>query len=403
MKSLVWLRYELKNMLRDFKVVSVLFLGPLFLLALVGYLLAPLFMEDSQFEKIDIALVNLDQSRETNIMLRQFINNDEIQKAMNIIEVSHEEADQRLLDNKVTAVIIIPDGFSRDLMQGINTPVTVIANPNRPLQAAIVKQLMQSGVNMVNAAQSGINTVYVYMEKANVGRKDLHRIFQETVIQFTIHTLNRQEIWEYQTVSAYGELSKKQYYLINLGLIFVFFMGLFGIRISSSESSLLEKRLRSFGIGSLQVVIVRWLSLATFLIIPYCLYFTIVAMMMSDSFQGKIGFVVLISILTLLTISALFLTISSCLRNIATVNIISFVVIIGMPVVGGNIIPLSYLPHWVENLQILSLNYWLSQGMFISFFNGDQSMFWSNIFILSFIIIFLLTIALFIEKRRRDM
>lgn len=398
MKSFVWIRYELKNMLADVKVVGLLFIVPLLLLFLFGYVLAPYFKEESQFEKIDLALINQDNSQETQMMIQHFLNNEYVKRSVRLTQLHEEGARQMLADDKVSAVIIIPEGFSRDIERGINTPVTVLGNPARPLQAALVRTLMESGADMVTAAQSGVNTIYTYMARAGVSQEELQSAFRESVLQFTLQTLNRQEMWEKTSVSLYGDVSMQQYYLVTIGIIFVLCSGLVGVRMGTSDSRLLERRLRSQGIGSFQFVIVRWITLSIFVAIPYFYYFGILAWMMRASYQGEISYLLIMSLVFPLTVSALFTTVFTCLKNMATINLASFVLIIGMSVVGGTIIPLAYLPLWVEKFQYISLNYWLAQAIFSSFFNGDG--FWTSLIVLNVCFISLLSITVTLQQRR---
>ncbi|WP_078554124.1 ABC transporter permease [Bacillus alkalicellulosilyticus] len=403
MKSLIWLTFEMKNMVADKKVVAFLICGPLLLLIILGYLLAPFFVEEGNFEKIDIALVNHDNSNETKMILRHFMNNEDVKRVIELSQVKEQAARDMLLHNEVAAVIIVPEGFSRDLARGINTPITVLGNHQRPLQSKVINHLMQSGINMVNASQSGINTVYFYMQDAQVDSEQLQRIFQESIVSFTLHSLGRQEIWEKRSISPYGEVSIDQYFVTNLGFVFLFFIGLLGVRIGTSDSLLLERRLLSLGVGSIHIVFTRWMSLSLFICLPYFLYYGSVGWLFKDYFTGSIPLVMIYSVVSILTISALFISISMCFKNMVTVNVISFFLILMLPLIGGTIIPLAYLPLWVEKIHVLSLSHWLSQGAFLSFFSQEQPVFWISVFVLFLFTFFLLTVTTVIHKQRREL
>lgn len=398
---MIWFRYEMKNMLADRKVVCVLIGGPLLFFAFVSYVLAPMFSEDRSFEKINIALVNLDESRETRMMLQQFIDNQEIQEVVNLRETNTLLARQWLENDQVSAVITIPENFGRDMARGVNTPIEVVGNEKRPQQSALVQQLMQSGANMVTAAQSGINTIYFYMEQANVAPEELNQMFRESIVTYALIALNRQEIWKKERISAYGDVSMAQHYLVNAGILFIFLMGLFGLRVGAAESKL-ERRLRSFGIQSFQLILVRLGSLALFIVGPYLLYFVPLMWMMKESFQGHFASMVVISVLLLTLISSFYLFISVLFRHIITINLVSWLIVIGFSLIGGTLIPLAFLPSWFESMQPFSMLYWMSEGWFSAYFHQSDVLFWRNGTVLVFCIMFFLIVASAVQSRRGD-
>ncbi|MCD8501574.1 MAG: ABC transporter permease [Bacillaceae bacterium] len=179
MKSLTWLKYELKNMLTDYKVLCTIFVGPMIFLLFVSYLISPFLIEDRHFEKIDLALVNLDDSTITEMIIQHFLNDEGVEKYVNVLQVNEQEAEQLIKNNQVASTVIIPERFSADLSVGINTPVTVIGNQKQPLQAAMIKMLMESGANMVTASQAGINTVYSYIVKRHFIPADFAAILSQ--------------------------------------------------------------------------------------------------------------------------------------------------------------------------------------------------------------------------------
>ena len=401
MKSLTWLKYELKNMLTDYKVLCTIFVGPMIFLLFVSYLISPFLIEDRHFEKIDLALVNLDDSTITEMIIQHFLNDEGVEKYVNVLQVNEQEAEQLIKNNQVASTVIIPERFSADLSVGINTPVTVIGNQKQPLQAAMIKMLMESGANMVTASQAGINTVYSYMQKIETSPEELNAIFQDSVIKFTLHSLGRNEIWIKQTSSPYGDLTMQQYYLVNMGILFVFFMSLLGVKISTNESVRLEKRLLTFGLSSFHYLFVRFFSLSLFIAFPFTAYFAAFSWVMRDSFAGNLSHIVIIGIFLILFFSTIFIVISTIFRNIGTVNLVSIIVIILIAVLGGTFIPLTFLPSYVGEFQFLSITYWLSQGLYLAYFHKNDPLFWKTVVVLClFIAIHLSFAKVFYQKHR---
>lgn len=402
MKSLTWLKYDLQNMLTDYKVLIAIFISPIIFLIFVSYIISPYLIEDRDFEKIDLALVNLDNSRITKMIIQHFLNDEGVEKFVNVLQVDEQEAEQLLNENRVSSIVIIPKGFSADLSVGVNTPVTVIGNQKLPLQATIIKLLMESGANMVTASQSGINTIYSYMQRIETPAEELNDIFQDSVMKFSLYSLGRNEIWVKQTSSPYGDLTMAQYYLVNMGILFVFLMSLLGVKISTNESVRLEKRLLTFGMDSFDYMLVRMLSLSIFIAIPYAAYFWVFSFMMKDDFSGSVFHMAVVGIIMIMSFSALFTAISTIFKEIVTINLVSMIFIIVIAVLGGTIIPITLLPSFVGQFQFLSMTHWISQGFYLAFFHINEPLFWNTVLVLCLFIVIHLTLAKVFYQRQRE-
>lgn len=400
MKLWTLFRYEWKTYLADKQALGVILLAPLFLLLLCGYALSPLLEEESVLEPIDLALVNLDPSWETRTIIHHFESSKELRKWITLHQVTMKEAQKLLMADRVAALIIIPEHFSKDLEVGINTPVQVMGNPRRPLQAELVRILMESGADFITAAQSGVNTIYLYMRTAKVSAAELEQLFNQSVLQFTLQSLNRGELFASQSITPFFGLTAREYYVVSLSILFLLVSGLLAVRSNLGERKLLEKRLLAIGVPMTGRILAGWLTLISLLVIPYTLYYGLVFPFLPERNLERFSLFLLSSLLVLGSISAFHLFLTALIREPANLNLFGFLLIGVMSLLGGTLIPLAYFPQWVAQLHLFSLNKWIAQGLLASLFGQTNHLLTQSMLILGLVTIALLVISVWLTKRR---
>ena len=335
-------------------------------------------------------------------MINHFERSEEIRRLVKLEHLGMTEAHKRLLTNQVAALIIIPEGFSKDLEVGKNTPVEVIGNPARPLQAELVRLLMQSGADYITAAQSGVNTIYLYMQQAGVSAEELEQVFKQSVLQFTLQSLARGELFATRTVSAFEGLTTREYYAVTVSILFVLVSGLLATRNRLGEGRLLWQRILATDLSFSQLVLARWISLSLLLAVPYFLYYSAIVLFIPDLVRGELGWFLLVSCFVLAAVSALYIMLSFLVDDLAKLNLLGFLVISLMTLLGGSLIPLAYLPAEVEQLAYLSLNKWAAMGIFTALFAGERAMLWQSLIALGLGSLLLLALSIWLGKRRLD-
>jgi len=123
-------RKELRQIRRDRQTLLVMAFVPVFFLLLYGYAL--------NFDIRDIALAveDRDGTPESRALVSAFVSSGYFDLAGTVYSASEAE---RMLDlNTARAVLVIPEGFSRDVRTGVRTPVQVIVNGDNANTATTV-------------------------------------------------------------------------------------------------------------------------------------------------------------------------------------------------------------------------------------------------------------------------
>jgi len=129
-KALAVYRKELRQILRDLRTLYILVFIPAFFLLLYGYAL------NFDIRHVKLAVEDRDGSPESRAVVSAFVNSGYFDLAA--IVHSPDEA-ERLLDlNEARAVLVLPEGFGRDVSRGIRAPVQVIIDGDNANTATTV-------------------------------------------------------------------------------------------------------------------------------------------------------------------------------------------------------------------------------------------------------------------------
>lgn len=123
-------RKELRQIVRDTRTLLVLAFVPVFFLLLYGYAL------NFDIRNIALAVEDRDGTPESRALVSAFVNSG----YFDLVATVHSAPEaERLLDlNDARAVLVIPEGFSRDVTTGVTVPVQVIVNGDNANTATTV-------------------------------------------------------------------------------------------------------------------------------------------------------------------------------------------------------------------------------------------------------------------------
>src|SRR5207244_9207445 len=130
---------------------------PLFIAALVGLVFGP-SSKGGGLGQIKLAVVDEDDSVLSSL-LRGAMNQGDFKKHLEARFLERIEALQQINDNKISAVLIIPKGFTRTYLAGDGSVAfELIKNPAQSLYPAILEELLQVAVTSLNAVARNLRS-----------------------------------------------------------------------------------------------------------------------------------------------------------------------------------------------------------------------------------------------------
>jgi ABC-2 type transport system permease protein len=375
----------------------VMMLFPLLILSVTYLGLKPLLEEKQWVEPFGVAIVDEDQTFETKLLMKQYENSEELNAVLSFTKTDAGEASELLAKNKIAGMVIIPDGFTNGIRNGKNIPVTVIGNPEKPLQAGLLKQVMTSNANLISAAQSGANTAFHYLRKMGLSREEFS-VYRDTIItDFTLHALNRNIIYETKTINAFGGLTTLHFYSLSGLLILLMIGGLFSMSLMSrGEQAALRERLIMQGVRASVLFLGNTFSVFILLLMQ--------SSVLSGLFFYVTGIWNMMAAGIILAYCSAVSSLFALCHEIFGGNSVKWGAGIagftGITALSGAVVPLSYFPETWHNMSMLNVMHLAHNGLVQTLFNGTTgalSVFVLLCFSVSFIALGLLFIT--IKKR----
>jgi ABC-2 type transport system permease protein len=392
--------FEFKKILKSPVTFLFMIVAPLLLLSLLSYGLQPLLTSKNIIERFDVAIVNIDDTKTSRSIIEQFESSEEFSNIVSFLNVTENEATELLEDNKVASIVIIPEGFSSSLKKGENYPLKVIGNYQRPLQSSLFKEMMKSALNLITAAQSGVNTAYYYLND-EITNKEMKVTVKEAIVHFTFHSLNRNEVFEEEKFEVFPFFTTIQYYSSSAIILILYIISLFSIVIiSTKESATINKRLITFGVGFSSWLFAKFFTVLTILFIQTLIIVMTFILFLEQFVIEDILIAIIVLLTTIVTISALNTLLISLRLNALITSILALITYSFMSYAGGSFIPLTLLPDSISIFSSISINTWAHSALLNSLFISDTQEVTSSSFKLMIFSIVMLLMSLAITKLR---
>ncbi len=323
---------------------------------------------------MSLGIINNDSQEEVQYFLN-ILNNTDIGKSFEIIEVDENNAKKMVLQNKISAYITIPEGFIRSIHVGENLPLSIVVNEGDWLKNTIIQLAMNIASSYLTTAQAGIYSTIDTAYELGADSKNVDEFLMPINISYGLSLLGYQNYFDKKIVSSTGNIDVMEYYTFSA----IFFLMMISITMIINNVQEITKnqilnKYRMCGMKLEQVLLNKFLAL-TIVIFLYTfpiLYF----------FKLKGILVVLLTV----SITFFIAVISDSAFGIINVLFICFFSLF----ISGGIIPLIFLPNTFKILARLTPNYWVI---------NINSSFFSSIYIVIYILI-LNMITYYIINRR---
>ncbi|MFD1359167.1 ABC transporter permease [Fictibacillus halophilus] len=342
-------------------------LFPLLLLGITYLGLKPLLDEKKWVEPFAVAIVDEDNTFETKLLMKQYEESEELQAVLSFQKTDGKTASEMLADNEIAGMVIVPDGFTQGIRRGKNIPVTVIGNPERPFQAELLQQVMVSNANLISAAQSGANAAFHYLRKMGLSSEEFATYRDAIITDFTLQALNRNKIYETETLSAFGGITPVEFYSLSGVLILLLIGGLFGMSLTArGEQAALRERLSLQGVRSSVFFFGNIISVFMLLVIQ-----SVVLTLLFYSVTKTWSIVATVILLAYcLAVSSLFALCHELFQRNGAKWGAGILLVVGVTATSGSVLPLSYLPELWRSVSFLNVLHHTHNGLVETLFSG---------------------------------
>ena len=400
----------LRTILFDFKRLTekkgwILFiiLAPILLLIVFSAVVAPSFFSGGM-EKFTVAVFNEDSNPLTASVIKGMVENEKNRGLISVQFVSDLEGGQKLLDGGAVALVVIPPAFQETLAHGEQSGVQLFLNPDKGLEAELIRDVMASGMDMINEAQNSVNALYSSLMSKGISQDQAQQSCSAISRQFFQDALNRNAAVDIQSeLSPLDHLMPVEYYASALLCVFLFLgsINIAMINTSDVENGVIS-RYRGAGRGTVQFVSGRIVSGALVILLQAI---PMILLILPFSISGILytGSPVLILpslILFALTVSSGGVMAGFLLHNVQTAIKSVFLAILVLSVLGGALVPVSGLGIFAQIAPYTPLNAAMRMvASALFFFRGEVDFVQASLVCLLFVLLFS-SIAYFHVKRR---
>lgn len=322
--------------------------------------------EDRLLEKLHLGIVDEESSELSRMLVQSFEGNDRFSSMIDIRKGSRLELNAAYETGDLTALVIIPDGFTKSLLQYENMPLTVILNPNRPMQTAVLSEMLASYSDYIRAVDASTYGLYTTLKASGFPDENLARANDLYSFEMISTALGRNRLFQYVPIDTFPATTSGTYFSAAMLVMVAAFSsaGVLPLVFEDLRQNCLQRYLMIRG-GLVQWVVSKLLALSlgmtlmSFLIaLPVMFYLD----MKPAQILILIGQIFVLG----LFFSALALFIGVAAKNESAATVATNLMVFALGLSGGNLIPLPLMPKSIQNISALTPNYWAIRSLLVT-------------------------------------
>jgi ABC-type multidrug transport system permease subunit len=148
---------------------------PIVITAVIGMVFGGGSGNDNSLGRIKFAVVDEDKSALADF-LRGAANQGQAAKYLEPVFLERAAADQQLRDDKLSAILLLPPGFTSNYLTGRKVQLELVKNPAEQIHPAVLEELLGVVVSGLNAISRNFNAEFPAWRDALDGQPDYHQI-----------------------------------------------------------------------------------------------------------------------------------------------------------------------------------------------------------------------------------
>src|SRR5690625_1321992 len=365
----LFIKNNIIQLKRQWLSLSLLLLFPIILIGLSIFLIAT-YLLPSEENVIEIGLVDLDKSKETELVTEMITNESDANEIIKIKNMEEAEAKNKIDKNELSSYIIFPDEFITKLYEGISVEVEVVGNPQRTIESEMTKELIDSLMRHINTSQAIILLVNKRAKELKMAQDERQAYLFNQFTSFLLYTtgkdkaLNKEQMTQHQNTSPINYYAVVIWFIVSIVWLFIIYNFLY-----RGLPTRIETRIKLYGVTKLQQIIAKIsVTLVTTLILVSIIFVFLTSQLGLDfeleDYMRMFNLFSLMSVIYLLILALLELIFTSEYIRLF-IQLITTFIMIGL---SGALIPSIYLPVAIQEiLTYLPFNhtfYWLKEVIF---------------------------------------
>ncbi len=345
-----------------------------FALLLSGFAFAGsklLYNNQSNVAKVKIALVTEDDNPLIDLAVHYVGNMNSVDSICEFQILDENTAFNKLKHGELYAVVYLPPGFIKGILNGSNTPAEITLHPDSGADSVLFETLADAAAYTLRTAQAGIyaaiDTFKFYeLDGVKTVTNDLNEIYIDAA-------LGRAKMFDEEAIDAIGGLSIITFYIASAFVLLLLFSGIGCAAFYKSNNAFLCKIINRSGIGYLLQIILQGLAMSVCYFIIFCIPYLLYSYLVIEAdFIEALLYCPLLFIM-IFGICEFVLLIFRMAKNPHTGVLLLFFISVILLFLSGGILPKAFLPIAVQKLAaFLPSTHWLSISfdLFAGSFSG---------------------------------
>lgn len=269
--DMVW-KYLWLQIKRLFKVFPVIMVTTSILVGGLGLLTGMIMqmnLQEDHKQKVNIGIIGDVTDSYLGIGIQALQHLDSSRFTVAFEEMTEKEAKAGLEAGKLSAYVVIPEGFVESVVSGENLPITyVTASGTRGVNVALMDELVECVSVMITESQ---NAIYG-MQHILVEEEKTDNFWEETNVlnlKYIKAILNRTGIYDIQLLGYSNQLSFISFYVCGMIVLFLLLWGINGSYLLIKRDSALVRTLVSKNVSVSKQIGIEYI--AYFLLMSACL------------------------------------------------------------------------------------------------------------------------------------
>ena len=339
---------------------------PIAIVAIMGSVFGGGGNQGKGMGKIRLAYVNQDPGPVAEF-LDGFFERPEMTEYFDVIETDLESGMEMLLDNQISAVVTIPEGWAEGLLRGEDIPpMDLVKNPAQSWHPAIVEEMLQvltEGLNaLIRNAKPELTQLKEWIEKedisdfevignwlADIGTK-IEAIREHLFPPSFRYEKGAKDTGEASASKGEGNTSIQifAYFLPMISSMFLLFLADLASRDLFRESrSKTLQRFQTLHFGVFPFVVSKWMFGVALVWLGALMLFVFGAFIFGISWKHPFGLMG-IALSFAVCASGLMLLFTALIKSEKRSDAFSSMFIMGMSLLGGAFFQAKAMPEWIQ-------------------------------------------------------
>ncbi|MFD1067446.1 ABC transporter permease [Oceanobacillus locisalsi] len=362
----LFIKNHIRQLKRKWYSLPLLFIFPLALAGLMMVIVVSFFAQDEN-EPIQLGLVDLDRSTETDIMVQILEQSSGFIDFLEVNQLSEEEAAEQIELNQLSTYIAFPQNFIQNLYQGHSVEVPIVGNRNQQLESYMMNETLQSVVRHIRSSQANILAINEYARQFQMDDEERNDFVFEQFQDFLMYTVGRDQVIRERTLSNQASSSPIAYFSLG-GWFIISSLWLFSLYyfFTKENPPLISRRIRLYGATRLRQMLAKIIvTLVLSLILASSSFFVLLhfldVQLNQENIMRSLLLIAIYQVGFIISLAVLETLISSLKMRLLWQILFIAIIILG----SGAIIPALYLPSAVQDYLPYSYAYnslyWLQE------------------------------------------